>query len=305
MNNEYYSGLNNHGNTCFFNSAFQSILRCSVFMNFILNLNCNNELIVLLKEFINEYKKNSNLSVSPIKLVQHYTNLNKKYKIGSQDDADEVINYFIGEIDDVIKKEIKEGRCENIIIKGDITLDRMIDYLFGIRIKTVVKCLKCSNISTKETTEYKLSVGLNSDDKLSNLDDYIKNFTSIEELNGDNKYYCDNCKDYVDALKSDKIIKTPKYLHIHLKRFEHGHRRSTKISKDIKINSIIKMCDNNYQLRGCVYHMGSIAGGHYIYYYNKNKNNNYDDWICLDDSRISTKNISSEINSGYIYLYVK
>jgi hypothetical protein len=23
------------------------------------------------------------------------------------------------------------------------------------------------------------------------------------------------------------------YLHIHLKRFEHGHRRSTKISKDI------------------------------------------------------------------------
>ena len=37
MNNEYYSGLNNHGNTCFFNSAFQSILRCSVFMNFILS----------------------------------------------------------------------------------------------------------------------------------------------------------------------------------------------------------------------------------------------------------------------------
>jgi ubiquitin C-terminal hydrolase len=100
-------------------------------MNFILNLNCNNDLIVLLKEFINEYKKNSNSSVSPIKLVKHYTNLNKKYKIGNQDDADEVINYFIGEIDDVIKKEIKEGRCENIIIKGDITLDRMIDYLFA------------------------------------------------------------------------------------------------------------------------------------------------------------------------------
>lgn len=305
MNNEYYSGLHNHGNTCFFNSAFQSILRCSVFMNFITNLNCKNELIILLQEFIEEYKKNSNSAVSPIKLVKHYTSLNKKYKIGNQDDADEVINYFIGEIDDVIKKEIKEGRCENIIIKGDISLDKMIDYLFGIRIKTVVKCLSCNNISTTETTEYKLSVGLKSDDNISNLDEYIENYSTIEEMNGDNKYYCNNCKDYVVALKSDKIIKTPKYMHVHLKRFEHGQRRSTKISKDVMINPNIKMCEKSYQLRGCVYHMGSIAGGHYIYYYNKNKSDKYNDWVCLDDSRISSKDISSEINSGYIYLFVK
>lgn len=181
----------------------------------------------------------------------------------------------------------------------------MIDYLFGIRIKTIVKCLSCNNVSTTETTEYKLSVGLKSDDNINNLDEYIENYSTLEEMNGDNKYYCDNCKDYVVALKSDKIIKTPKYLHIHLKRFEHGQRRSTKISKDVMINSNIKMCDKSYQLRGCVYHMGSIAGGHYIYYYNKNKSHDYNDWICLDDSRISSKNVSSEINSGYIYLFVK
>ena len=41
------------------------------------------------------------------------------------------------------------------------------------------------------------------------------------------------------------------------------------------------------------------------YYYNKNKSDNYTEWVCLDDSRISTKNIASEINSGYIYLFVK
>ena len=39
MNNDYYCGLNNHGNTCFFNSALQNILRCSVFINIISNLN--------------------------------------------------------------------------------------------------------------------------------------------------------------------------------------------------------------------------------------------------------------------------
>ena len=57
MNNEYYSGLNNHGNTCFFNSAIQSLMRCSVFINFISNLNIDHELIKIFKNFIKEYKR--------------------------------------------------------------------------------------------------------------------------------------------------------------------------------------------------------------------------------------------------------
>jgi len=303
MNNEYYSGLHNHGNTCFFNSALQSILRCSVFMNFITNLEIDNELIKIFQDFIGEYKENSNSAVSPLKLVKHYTSLNKKYRIGNQDDADEVINYFIGEIDDIIKKEIKDGKMENVIIKGDITLEKMMDYLFGIRIKTTVKCLTCNNISNKETTEYKVSFGLNH--KLNNIDDIIENFSNVEELNGENQYYCDKCKKLTNALKSDKIIKTPKYLHIHLKRFEHSNRRSVKIDDKIHVTSNIKLCDNKYKLRGCVYHMGSINGGHYIYYYNKEKKDDYKNWICLNDSGISTCDVSNDINTGYIYLYVK
>jgi len=303
MNNEYYSGLNNHGNTCFFNSAIQSILRCSVFMNFISNLNIDNELIKIFQEFINEYKDKSNSAVSPIKLVKHYTGLNKKYRIGNQDDADEVINYFIGEIDDIIKKAIKDGKIENIVIKGDITLEKMIDYLFGITIKSSVKCLACNTVSNRETTEYKISFGLNH--KLDNLKDIIENFSNVEELIGEDQYFCDVCRKKVDALKTDRIIKTPKYLHIHLKRFEHSNRRSIKIDDKVNISSSISLCDNKYQLRGCVYHMGSINGGHYIYYYNKEKRNDYDNWICLNDSSISTCSISGNINTGYIYLYVK
>ena len=46
MNNEYYCGLGNHGNTCFFNSAIQSIMRCSVFITFISNLRIDSELII-------------------------------------------------------------------------------------------------------------------------------------------------------------------------------------------------------------------------------------------------------------------
>jgi ubiquitin C-terminal hydrolase len=302
MNNEYYTGLNNHGNTCFFNSALQSLMRCSVFINFISELDIDNEYINIFKEIIIEYKKNSGKSISPIKLVKYYEKLNTNYSLGKQDDADEVITYLIGEIDDVIKKYIKEGKLENCVIKGDITMDKMMDYLFGVIIVTITKCLKCKNQTTYNVKEFKLSVALKDSD---NLEEILDNYSQIENLNGDNRFYCNTCKKNVDAIKCDKILKTPKYLHIQLKRFENNGRRFSKINKNIKININQNICDNEYKLRGCVHHMGTYHGGHYIYNYNKNKNNNFNNWLCLNDGSISFTDITNTINDGYIYLYVK
>ena len=79
MNNEYYCGLSNHGNTCFFNSAIQSIMRCSVFITFISNLRIDSELINIFQEFIKEYKQNSGKLTSPIKLVKYYSKRNQNY----------------------------------------------------------------------------------------------------------------------------------------------------------------------------------------------------------------------------------
>ena len=302
MNNNHYCGLQNHGNTCFFNSALQNIMRCSVFVNIISDLQIDHELINIFKEIFEDYKKNTNSSISPINLVRYYANLNKKYSIGSQDDADEVITYLIGEIDDIIKKKIKEGRIKNFVIKGDITLDKVIDYLFAIYLKTTIKCLKCSTVSTNVAKDYKLSLGLSSN----KLNEIINNISDPETLNGENQYYCDKCKTNTDAIKSDKIVSTPKYLHVQLKRFKHQGRRSSKNDDDIEIPTTLKLPTGiEYKLRGSVHHMGSINGGHYIYNYNKNKNENFKDWICLDDSGVSTKDVSSMINHGYIFLYVK
>jgi uncharacterized UBP type Zn finger protein len=51
--------------------------------------------------------------------------------------------------------------------------------------------------------------------------------------------------------------------------------------------------------------MGSINGGHYIYNYNKNKLEDSNNWICLNDSGISITNIGSDLNKGFVYLFVK
>lgn len=301
MNNDYYCGLNNHGNTCFFNSAIQSLMRCSVFVNFIAKLHIDNELIKILQEFITEYKENSNSAISPIKLVKYYQKINKDYHIGDQDDADEVITYIIGKIDDIIKAEIKQYPEKNIVIKGDITLDKMIAYLFGITIRTTTKCMKCLKKSNYEVTEFKIRLPI----KYDSLEENITNYSKIEEMIGDEQYECNNCKQKVDALKCDQIIRTPKYMHIQLKRFQNDGKYRNKITSDVKIPFKLNMNDNKYMLRGFVHHMGSINGGHYIYNYNKNIEESNKNWICLNDSGISTTNVSNDINKGFIYLYVK
>ena len=178
----------------------------------------------------------------------------------------------------------------------------MIDYLFGIKIRTTIKCLTCNNNSIKDTTEFKLSVGINRGSTNINLNDLLLNISKIEEMKENNQYYCSKCKINVDAFRVDNIIKTPKYFYIHLKRFEN---RLSKIVDPIKINTKLNINESKYQLRGYVHHMGSYNGGHYIYNYNKEKNDMYNDWICLNDSGISNINVEREINNGFIYLYVK
>ena len=125
-------------------------------------------------------------------------------------------------------------------------------------------------------------------------------------MEGDNQYYCNKCSKNVDALKMDKVIKTPKYLHVQLKRFERdGKGRHHKIDDPVTIPSKLKVNTIQYDLRGSVHHMGGINGGHYIYHYNKENESNFKDWICLNDSGISTKDVSNDINKGYVFLYVK
>jgi ubiquitin C-terminal hydrolase len=306
MNNEYYCGLQNHGNTCFFNSALQNILRCSVFVNVITSLEIDHELIKIFKKIIVDYKQNSNSVISPLELVKYYSKLNSFYDIGSQDDAEEVVTLIVGKIDDIIKDEIKKGNLQNVVIKGDIKLDKIIDYLFGVNIVTSIKCLKCNNISNKNTTEFKIKIGMDkgvTDD----LNQLINNYSNVEEMNDDNQYDCSNCKCKVDALKIDKITKTPKYLHIQLKRFIKDERRGrfSKIDSDIEVPFIITVSKVKYELRGSILHMGSYNGGHYTYLYNKNQNSEFNNWKYLDDNRISSRNVSKDIKQGYLYLYVK
>ena len=84
------------------------------------------------------------------------------------------------------------------------------------------------------------------------LYDCLNSFMQEETLSGDDKWYCNKCKDFVIATKKMEVYKTPEILIIHFKRFSHNRTSmfgSRKISEEIDF-PIEGLNMSNYVLQG-------------------------------------------------------
>ncbi|KAA8533387.1 hypothetical protein F0562_033080 [Nyssa sinensis] len=82
-------------------------------------------------------------------------------------------------------------------------------------VTTCTKCGKDSDASSKIEDFYGLELNVKGLKSLcESLDDYL----SVEELRGDNQYYCESCTTQVDATRSIKLRSLPAVLNFQLKR---------------------------------------------------------------------------------------
>jgi ubiquitin C-terminal hydrolase len=145
--------------------------------------------------------------------------------------------------------------------------------------------------------------------RLSNL---IDNFFKAEQQDERNMWDCEGCEQKVKALQQTKIYKSPKYLILHLKRFQHiVHNGKVNIFKvgnlvgyDEKINikqQMIKNSDNNttYKLVGGINHIGRYEGGHFTSF---SKNN--DKWYNFNDDRVNEINCKDIPISPNAYMLI-
>ena len=96
-----------------------------------------------------------------------------------------------------------------------------------------------------------------------------------ETLSGNDKWYCNKCKDHVVATKKMEVYKTPEILIIHFKRFSHSRSMfgSKKITEKIdfpidglNMSNYVLQKDGKkiiYDLYAVSNHFGSLSGGHY------------------------------------------
>jgi ubiquitin C-terminal hydrolase len=283
-------GFQNNGNTCYLNAGLQLIIQNKELCYLILNNKHNSDLPEMdrkdeseayhdqfesiFKKFIKAYYNEDCKVLNPQFIKEIVSHKNSIFKGNRQNDSSEFIIYFLDLINENLKKNIFE-------IKTNITIK--------------CKLIGCLTKSCHE--ENNTFLFLDIDENTNNLDDCFNKYKKTVKLEGENTYFCDNCKKLRLASKKLEIISWPKHLIIILKRFEQNGSRFTKNNKDIIFP---KLWQDNYILRGFVFHSGSIFGGHYIYVgFHDNM------WLMFNDDSVHRVNEQEFINSAYIYYYEK
>lgn len=283
-------GINNIGNTCYMNSAIQLFLNYKVIRKFIYVNDFTNIKLNTLKLFLDNHNP------KPIKLM--LGEKNKQFIGGQQNDSHECLITLLDIIEEAIKNEdtirakIKGFDKKITIGNTNIPITKLLDTLLNFNIQSNIKCPKCNYISETKKEEKILSLPIN--DTTNNLNDCLNQFQNIEILNENNMWKCDRCNQSVCADKWLTITSFPKYMTIHLKRFNNNNvknGKSIEIPHQIEINTI------KYALRSYILHSGSSNGGHYVNYSKIN-----DKIILFNDSSVSESQFNDK-NQGYIFLY--
>lgn len=290
--NTLSSGLNNLGNTCFFNAVLQMLYQCTVLNNLILTNNFEGKLINLYQDFLKTYINSKN-SFSPTSIIQYTTSTLGRNGLQCED-AEQYLNYIIDTLIDELLICVK--KYTYTLINKQLTVESLIKNLFTIKIKKTITCPLCNYVTESNDDINKFYLSFTS--RTRTMNDMINDYLN-ETLDNDNKWKCDNCNKYVNAHIIRDIVKMPKYLIIVVKRYDNNNN---KINTSINMSNKIILNSEIFYTRGIIYHEGSTNGGHYTYF--GNKGSMYEPlWYHYNDASVTQ--VINIVTTGYVYLYVK
>jgi ubiquitin C-terminal hydrolase len=207
----------------------------------------------------------------------YYPDLEK----GKQQDAHECLFYIL-----------------NLFHNATVIKDQsIITNLFYGQYSQKLRCLKCNKKTFTEQVFSDISLQIPDKKELTTVDNLLTDFFKKETVS----YKCEKCKNQGNHEKSLKIQKAPKYLIIHLKRFNNDLSKNEKF---IGFSSFLSLEENSikeeeYSLISVINHYGNFTKGHYI-----TLNKTFDGkWVCLDDD-ISMEIDNLEVCSKEAYILV-
>ncbi|XP_073044632.1 ubiquitin carboxyl-terminal hydrolase 3 isoform X2 [Primulina eburnea] len=277
---ERYFGLENFGNTCYCNSVLQALYFCVPFR----------------EQLLEYYSNNKNLDAEE-NLLTCLADL--FVQISSQKKKTGVI---------APKRFVQRLKKQNEIFRS---------YMHQGILTNETRCLCCETVTARDETFLDLSLDI---EQNSSITSCLKNFSSTETLNAEDKFFCDKCCSLQEAQKRMKIKKPPHILVIHLKRFKYIEQlsRYKKLSYrvvfpiELKLSNTVEDADAEYSLFAIVVHVGSGPNhGHYV---SLVKSHNH--WLFFDDENVemieesaiqtffgSVHEYSSNTDHGYILFY--
>ncbi|GLU20464.1 hypothetical protein SLE2022_366650 [Rubroshorea leprosula] len=345
---ERYFGLENFGNTCYCNSVLQALYFCVPFREQLLEYYANNKniadaaeenLLTCLADLftqISSQKKKTGV-IAPKRFVQRLKKQNELFRSYMHQDAHEFLNFLLNELVDILEKEAQAAKADvaepsspsektangpkNPQANG-VQKEPLVTWVhknFQGILTNETRCLRCETVTARDETFFDLSLDI---EQNSSITSCLKNFSSTETLNAEDKFFCDKCCSLQEAQKMMKIKKSPHILVTHLKRFKYIEQlgRYKKLSYrvvfplELKLSNTVEDVDSEYSLFAVVVHVGSGPNhGHYV---SLVKSHNH--WLFFDDENVemidesavqtffgSAQEYTSNTDHGYILFYEK
>lgn len=299
-------------------------------------------------------------TVAPKKFITRLRKENEVFDNFHQQDAHEFFNYLLNTIGDLLNCEKNNTNCtsgntnsnhnttshtvtgtsNNIANNGtsngstnctttnnhtftfnttsNANSNTWVHDIFKGTLTNETRCLNCESLSSKDEDFLDLSVDIRQNASITQC---LKDFSEMETLSSEHKYYCENCCSKQEAQKRMRIKKLPMILALHLKRFKYmeSQSRHTKLSYRVVFPLELRLFnrtndveDKLYDLVAVVIHCGPGPNrGHYISIVKS-----FGFWLLFDDDLVEkiepsaiedffglTSDNQKTSESGYILFY--
>ncbi|KAL1820842.1 ubiquitin carboxyl-terminal hydrolase 15 [Daucus carota subsp. sativus] len=305
-------GFINCGNSCYANAVLQCLTFTKPLTIFLLRRSHSRHCRAKDWCLMCELEKHATMltesggPVSPSRLLTNMRNINCQIGDGSQEDAHEFLRFLVTSMQSIGL----EGLDGENVVDTRLQETTFIHHTFGGCLRSKVKCLRCHNES--ERYESIMDLTLEIFGWVESLEDALTQFTSAEDLDGENMYRCGRCAAYVRARKQLSIQEAPNILTIVLKRFQEGNYG--KINKRITFPDMLDMIPFMtgtddipplYILYAVVVHLDTQSAsfsGHYVAYVK----NLQGIWFRIDDTEVQPVHMSQVMSEeAYILFYMR
>ncbi|XP_069078643.1 ubiquitin carboxyl-terminal hydrolase 50 isoform X1 [Pleurodeles waltl] len=315
-------GLCNLGNTCYMNAVLQCLCSTSPLVKYFVSgkhrpaiVSGRGELANAFASVMTDMWFGDVKNVSPDVFWSAFSDLHPAFGKRTQQDAQEFLIYTLNGLHEDLKKNngrrTSSGReSANGRVLGSFKEASIITRLLEGQLRYDTICLNCKKTNTTSEIFTVLSLPIPSTVHCS-LEDCLNHFFGQDILSWNNTVHCSYCDSCQDAQVKTTLLKAPRILIFHLKRFDCKDRVKRKLKTEVRYPlrnlDMSPYCSApfqwfpKYNLYAVVNHFGDLDWGHYTAYC---RNSRTQLWSTFDDTRCFNVPESTIQNaSAYILFY--